>query len=247
VSAQTDAGTQTPARVVSPPAASAAPTLSDSQLVEEFGWFIAKRVGLPELQFNPDETDALIRGFAAAVKGKESPFDLQAAGPQMDALMQRKQSAYLQKTRQQNTSENADFFNKLRQDKNVVELPSGLRYEILKAGDGDYPKPTETVTVNYTGKLINGSVFDSSIARGKPAEFRLDQVIPGWSEGIQKINKGGKIKLYIPPQLAYGDSGRPGIPPGSTLIFEVELIDIKPPLPPSPAAPAPAPAAPPGG
>ena len=77
------------------------------------------------------------------------------------------------------------------------------------------------------------------VASGEPAEFPLDQVIPGWTEGIQKVNKGGKIKLYVPPQLAYGDDGRPGIPPGSTLVFEVELLDIKP-----AAAAAPAPAQP---
>ncbi len=96
--------------------------------------------------------------------------------------------------------------------------------------------------VNYTGTLVDGTVFDSSAQRGQPAEFPLDGVIPGWTEGIQKIGKGGKIKLYVPPELGYGDEGRPGIPPGSTLIFDVELLDIKP-TPAAPAAAAPAPAA----
>jgi FKBP-type peptidyl-prolyl cis-trans isomerase len=93
------------------------------------------------------------------------------------------------------------------------------------------------VKVHYTGTLIDGTVFDSSVQRGEPAEFPLDQVIAGWTEGIQKMNKGGKIKLYVPPQLAYGDDGRPGIPPGSTLIFDVELLDIKPTAPSAPAMP----------
>ena len=97
--------------------------------------------------------------------------------------------------------------------------------------------PTDTVKVHDTGTLIDGSVFDSSVQRGEPAEFPLDQVIPGWTEGIQKMTKGGKIKLYVPPQLAYGDDGRPGIPPGSTLIFDVELLEIKAPTAAS-AAPA---------
>jgi FKBP-type peptidyl-prolyl cis-trans isomerase len=96
------------------------------------------------------------------------------------------------------------------------------------------------VRVHYTGKLIDGTEFDSSVKRGEPAEFPLDQVIPGWTEGIQKMNKGGKIKLYVPPHLAYGDDGRPGIPPGATLVFDVELLDIKPAAAPAPA-PAPAP------
>ena len=90
--------------------------------------------------------------------------------------------------------------------------------------------------MHYTGKLIDGTVFDSSVQRGEPAEFPLDQVIPGWTEGIQKVNKGGKITLYVPPQLAYGDEGRPSIPPGSTLVFDVELLDIKPTVA-APAAP----------
>ena len=136
-----------------------------------------------------------------------------------------------------NMAVNTDFFTKLKENKAVVELPSGLRYEIVAQGTGAAPKPTETVKVHYTGKLIDGSVFDSSVQRGEPAEFPLDQVIPGWTEGIQKVTKGGKIKLYVPPHLAYGDDGRPGIPPGSTLIFDVELLDIK-----AAAAPAPAPA-----
>src|SRR4029079_6257408 len=103
-------------------------------------------------------------------------------------------------------------------------------------------KPNETVKVHYVGTLVNGTEFDSSVKRGEPVEFQLDQVIPGWTEGLQKISKGGKIKLYVPPQLAYGDEGRPGIPPASTLVFDVELIDIKPTPPPAAAAPG-APAA----
>jgi FKBP-type peptidyl-prolyl cis-trans isomerase len=101
------------------------------------------------------------------------------------------------------------------------------------------------VTVNYTGTLIDGTVFDTSLkpaqpgGQATPAQFQLDGVIPGWTEGIQKIAKGGKIKLYIPAQLAYGDDGRSGIPPGSTLIFDVDLLDIKAGgAPAGPAAPA---------
>src|SRR5215216_581442 len=141
--------------------------------------------------------------------------------------MHKKQTAYMGKLKQQNSTANTEFFNKLKENKAVVELPSGLRYEIVAEGSGASPKPTETVRVHYTGKLIDGTVFDSSVQRGEPAEFPLDQVIPGWTEGIQKMKKGGKIKLYVPPQLAYGDDGRPGIPPGSTLVFDVELLDIK--------------------
>jgi FKBP-type peptidyl-prolyl cis-trans isomerase len=119
-----------------------------------------------------------------------------------------------------------------------------LVYEIVQPGTGAFPKATDVVKVHYTGTLIDGSVFDSSVQRGEPAEFGLDQVIPGWTEGLQKVNVGGKIKLYVPPQLAYGDEGRPGIPPAATLVFDVELLEIKAPAAPEvPAAPA-APVAP---
>ena len=224
------------------PAAGPAPAAAvfpEAQLIEEFGWFIGKRVGLTELSFSQTEIEALLKGFSAAAAGKESPYELEKIGPAMDEFMQKKQAAYLSKLKGQNQTANVAFFNKLKENKAIVELPSGLRYEILKPGAGAAPKATETVKVHYTGTLVDGSVFDSSVQRGEPAEFALDQVIPGWTEGIQKMTKGGKIKLYVPPQLAYGDDGRPGIPPGSTLIFEVELLDIKPTAA-GAAAPAPA-------
>ena len=213
-----------------PDSAAAAPAKSaytDAQLIEEFGWFIGKRVGLSELEFSKAEVDTLLKGIALAASGKDSPYELEKIGPAMDEFMQKKQQAYLGKLKQQNASANTDFFTKLKDNKSVVALPSGLYYEIVQPGNGPSPKPTDTVKVHYTGKLIDGTVFDSSVQRGEPAEFPLDQVIPGWTEGIQKMTKGGKIKLYVPPQLAYGDDGRPGIPPGSTLIFDVELLDIK--------------------
>jgi FKBP-type peptidyl-prolyl cis-trans isomerase len=200
---------------------------TEAQLLEEFGWFIGQRVGLAELEFTPAELDSLLKGIALAASGKESPYELEKIGPAMDEFMQKKQAAYLGKLKEKNATVNTDFFAKLKENKSVVELPSGLRYDIVQEGAGPSPKADETVKVHYTGKLIDGTVFDSSVQRGEPAEFPLDQVIPGWTEGIQKMKKGGKIKLYVPPSLGYGDDGRPGIPPGSTLVFDVELLDIK--------------------
>ena len=225
-----------PAQVAAPAAAPAA-NFTDAQLAEEFGWFMAKRVGIADLQFTPAETEALVRGIGAAVAGKESPYELQAVGPQMDAFMQRKQSVYLAKLKTQSAAQAAEYFAKLKQDKDVVELPSGLRYKVTKAGSSAMPKSTDTVTVNYTGKLIDGTVFDSSLqprqpgATPAPATFPLDgpnSVIDGWKEGLQKVGKGGSITLYVPANLAYGDDGRANIPPGSTLIFDIDLIDIQP-------------------
>ena len=225
---------QTPAAPAA--AAAATPAFTDAQLVEEFGWFMGKRVGLAELEFSPAEIASFVKGISSAAAGKDSPAVLEQIGPKMDEFMQKKQAAYLAKVKQQSTAANLAFFAKLKENKNIIELPDGLRYEILKAGEGPNPKSTDTVKVHYHGTLVDGTVFDSSVERKEPAEFPLDGVIPGWTEGLQKINKGGKIKLYVPPQLAYGDDGKGGIPPGSTLIFEVELLEIKPAAP-APAAP----------
>ncbi len=200
---------------------------TDQQLIEEFGWFIGKRVGLTELAFTGAELDTLIKGLRSAAEGKDSPYELEKIGPAMDEFMQKKQQAYLSKLKEQNSAANTSYFAKLKENKAVVALPSGLHFEVVQAGTGATPKATDTVKVHHTGKLVDGSVFDSSVQRGEPAEFQLDQVIPGWTEGLQKVQKGGKIKLHVPPQLAYGDDGRPGIPPGSTLVFDVELLDIK--------------------
>jgi len=227
-----------PGQAAAPAAAPAKPVFTEAQILEVFGWFIGKRVGLTELEFSQAELDTLVKGFLQAAQGKESPYELEKIGPMMDELMQKKQAVYLGKMKNKNLATTSDFFNKLKENKAIVELPSGLRYEILKAGEGAFPKANDSVQVHYTGKLLDGTVFDSSVQRGKPADFQLDQVIPGWTEGIQKVNKGGKIKLYVPPQLAYGDEGNQGIPPSSTLIFEVELLDIKGGAPAAPAMPA---------
>lgn len=109
----------------------------------------------------------------------------------------------------------------------VVSLPSGLQYEVITSGSGKSPSATDRVTVHYTGKLIDGTIFDSSVQRGQPATFGLNQVISGWTEAIQLMKEGDKWILYIPFNLGYGESGYgPQIPPYSTLIFEVELITV---------------------
>ena len=113
-----------------------------------------------------------------------------------------------------------------------MTLPDGataeFQYKILKSGTGESPKKTDTVTVNYTGTLIDGTVFDSSVERGEPATFPLDHVIPGWTEALQLMKVGDKWRIFLPANLAYGDqSPSPKIGPNSTLIFEVELLKIE--------------------
>lgn len=111
-------------------------------------------------------------------------------------------------------------------NKSIYTTKSGLQYKILKKGNGIKPKATDKVRVHYTGTLIDGTKFDSSVDRGVPAEFPLNQVIPGWTEGLQLMDIGSKYMLYIPYNLGYGTNPAGSIPPGSTLIFEVELLDI---------------------
>ena len=120
------------------------------------------------------------------------------------------------------------MLNAYAKEKGVKTSSTGLVYQVVEAGKGEAPKDSDTVVVNYKGTLIDGKEFDNSYTRGEPLSFRLDGVIPGWTEGLKNIKKGGKIKLVIPPELAYGKAGVPGIPPNSTLVFDVELLDVKP-------------------
>ncbi len=240
--------TTTPAPAAPAPAPAAAPAapapkFTDAQLLEEYGWFIGKRIGLSDLNFSPAQVDTVLKGITAASQGKATPFELEKIGPVMDDFIKAKQNEFLAKVRAKGLAESAAFLTEVRKKAGVTVLPSGLIYEILQPGTGPAPKMTDTLTVNYTGALVDGSVFSSTQGAG-PASLPLDKMIPGWIEGMQKSAKGGKIRLYIPPDLAFGDEVHPGIPPASTLVFEIELLDIKPtppaPLPAPEAAPAPA-------
>ena len=121
------------------------------------------------------------------------------------------------------------YIEEYKKQDNVQTTSSGIVYKLIEKGDGDVsPNPAQTVTVHYEGKLINGEVFDSSFKRGTPARFGLNQVIPGWTEGLQLMHVGDTMELVIPPELAYGPQGINGVIPGnSTLVFKVQLIDIQ--------------------
>jgi len=122
-----------------------------------------------------------------------------------------------------------DYMEANKAKAGVVTTASGLQYQVIRAGQGPRPAAKDTVLVHYEGKLVDGTVFDSSYSRGQPAAFPLDQVIPGWTEGVQLMPVGSKYHFVVPPQLAYGAQGAGGvIPPGAVLEFDIELLAVKP-------------------
>ncbi|MDE6359487.1 MAG: FKBP-type peptidyl-prolyl cis-trans isomerase, partial [Duncaniella sp.] len=141
--------------------------------------------------------------------------------------LEAKQQAEAAKMAEVNEKAGKEYLEENGKRAEVHTTPSGLQYEVLEEGDGPMPKSTDRVEVHYTGKLIDGTVFDSSVDRGVPATFGVTQVIPGWVEALQLMKAGSKWRLFIPSQLAYGPQGAGGvIGPNATLIFDVELIKV---------------------
>ena len=146
-------------------------------------------------------------------------------------LLQRFQRAFEERSQaagRENIEKGEKFLKEISNNKSVYTTKSGLKYRKIKEGNGKKPKVTDRVKVHYTGSLIDGTKFDSSVDRGEPITFQLNQVIPGWTEGLQLMDEGSKYYLYIPYNLGYGEQQAGAIPPGSTLIFEVELLEINP-------------------
>ena len=143
--------------------------------------------------------------------------------------LEAKQLVEFQKTGQLNTQAGTAFLADNAKKSGVITTKSGLQYQVLKEGNGQKPKATSRVKVNYEGRLLDGTVFDSSIARNHPVEFQLSQVIAGWTEGLQTMKEGGKTRFFIPANLAYGEVGAGDtIGPNSTLIFDIELLQVLP-------------------
>ena len=174
-------------------------------------------------QFNDAEMAVVLQGFADALKGGETIVPLQEFGPKINPMLQER----LQRVQAQAAAEGTAFREKAAQEEGAVQTASGLIFKELRAGTGVSPRATDRVKVHYHGSLIDGTVFDSSVERGEPITFALDQVVKGWAEGLQMMKVGGKAKLTISPELAYGPGGREGIPPNATLIFEIELLGIE--------------------
>ncbi len=197
------------------------PKTEDQKTLYALGLLIGKK--LESFNLGKADLDMVQSGLADSVLNKKPQVDLQAYGPKVDQLQKARLAVVADREKQAGKA----YMDKAAAEKDSTKTASGLIFAPVKAGDGASPKDTDTVKVHYQGSLTNGTVFDSSIKRGEPAQFPLNGVIPCWTEALQKMKVGGKAKLVCPSDIAYGDSGRPPmIPPGATLVFEVELLDI---------------------
>jgi FKBP-type peptidyl-prolyl cis-trans isomerase FkpA len=207
------------------------PETEDQKTLYALGVDLTKKLSVFNL--SADEYEFVKQGMTDAAAGKKLTAEPEAYTQNINQLFQTRMQVATQKQKELAKP----YLENAAKEKDAQKMASGLIYQQIKAGTGAQPKASDIVKVHYTGTLIDGKEFDSSVKRGEPAEFPLGQVIPCWTEGVGKMKVGGKAKLVCPSDIAYGDQGRqPIIPGGATLIFEVELLDVK-----HPAAAAPAP------
>lgn len=210
------------------PALVAAMETPEERLSYTIGMDIGQSLSEQDMEL---DIDLLVEALRAAYAGEETRLTQEEALAERDAFMQRRQQEMEQERgveAARNLEQGEAFLAQNRDNPDVQETPSGLQYRVIEEGDGASPEATDEVTVHYVGTLIDGVEFDSSRARGEPATFALNQVIPGWTEGVQLMKEGAIYEFFIPADLAYGEQGRPGpIGPNSTLIFEVELLEVQ--------------------
>ncbi|MBS3743515.1 MAG: FKBP-type peptidyl-prolyl cis-trans isomerase [Wenzhouxiangellaceae bacterium] len=180
----------------------------------------------------PLDIDIVVQGLRDSFLGEETLLTQEEKQAEREKFIQQRQEQLQQQRSEEariNLEEGQAFLAANAEKQGVTTTESGLQYRVIEEGDGERPDADDRVTVHYRGKLINGVEFDSSYSRGEPATFGLNQVIPGWTEGVQLMREGAKYELFVPSDLAYGEQGRPGpIGPNSTLIFEIELLEVSP-------------------
>lgn len=201
------------------PASAKEPMTDEEKTIYAVGLSIAR--SLSQFDFSPAELELVRQALTDSAAGKPA-VDLNAWGPKIQPLAQARGARVAEREKAASTA----YLAKAAAEKGAVKTDSGLIYREITAGTGESPKATDTVKVNYRGTLVNGTEFDSSYSRNQPAQFPLNGVIKCWTEGVQKMKVGGKAVLVCPSDLAYGDQGRPSIPGGAALIFEIELLEI---------------------
>jgi len=200
----------------------------DDRLSYSLGMLIGDRI----LKQYSEEIDyfVLLEGMRAQHQGKETAITMEEAHMAMQASEEKAAAIAAEKAKEESAKAIAlgqAFMLQNKSAEGVMTTDSGIQYQVLTAAEGPKPKATDKVKVHYKGTTIDGTTFDSSYDRGEPAEFGLNQVIPGWTEGVQLMSVGSKYKFVIPSNLAYGDQGAgSSIGPGETLVFEVELLEI---------------------
>ena len=204
------------------PACSSQPKTEDDQALYALGVQIQKQLAVFDL--SSDELKMVQQGMKDSATGKKLEADPEIQMQNIAALAE----ARMAKATEKQKALSKAFVEKAAAEPGAVKTPSGMIYQEISAGTGVQPTSANIVTVHYTGTLVDGKEFDSSVKRGEPAEFPLGQVIPCWTEGVGMMKVGGKAKLICPSETAYGDRGRPPvIPGGATLIFEVELLNVQ--------------------
>jgi FKBP-type peptidyl-prolyl cis-trans isomerase FklB len=169
------------------------------------------------------DADIFAKAVATVLNGENTEISAEEANKTINEYLTAKQAEIAAKAGE----EGKKYLEENANRDEISTTASGLQYEVLEEGTGASPSETSEVTVHYTGKLVDGTVFDSSVERGQPATFPLNRVIVGWTEGLQLMKEGAKYRFHIPYNLAYGENGTGPIPPYATLIFDVELIEVK--------------------
>ena len=205
--------------------ASEEPAGPPTELADKVAYSVGANLGMNLKQQGVDLDMAFV---ILGLKDAMGDGELAMTQEEMAQAVQEFQQTLADEAGEKNRAEATEFLASNGAREGVTTLPSGLQYEVVQSGEGPTPSPTDRVTVHYRGSLVDGTQFDSSYDRGQPATFRLDQVIPGWSEGLQQMNVGSIWKLYIPAELGYGSTPPPGpIGPDAALIFTVELMAIE--------------------
>lgn len=199
---------------------------------KQFSYVVGMDVGKSLKNLGAEiDLDVVVRAIRDVVEGGDVLLSEPQANEIKQAFFQKRQQQAAEEAQakaEENRAKGQEFLAENAQREGVETTASGLQYEVVEEGEGPKPDANDRVTVHYTGTLIDGTVFDSSRERGQPATFALNQVIPGWTEGLQLMSEGARYKFYIPADLAYGDRGAGNvIEPGSTLIFDVELQDVE--------------------